>query len=434
MSTRMIGLAGAVGATVLALPAFAAPLVTERVSVATDGRQSNQLSFLSALSADGRFVAFWTQADTLVPGDPGLNADVFVRDWKRDRTELVSVGMGGVQSNGYSEDAAISANGRFVAFESDASNLVPDDTNTNDVFVRDRQRGVTERVSVGAGGVQLNGLSVDPAISGDGRFVAFVSNAANAPGGDGSSVSRIYLRDRAEGTTELVSVGPGGVLPDRFQTRRPALSDGGRYIVFLSDATNLVPGDTNGTQDVFVRDRVARTTTRANVGPGGVQAVGDTCGLISPNISANGRYVAFTSGASNLVAGDTNGRCDVFVRDQVERTTTRISVATNGTQGNGDSFTGQIYGNGRYVAFSSRAGNLVPGDTNRKFDAFVRDRRTGTTTRVSLGASGRQANGGSSEVRIAADGRIVAFGSRATNLVPGDTNGVSDLFVRYPRH
>jgi Tol biopolymer transport system component len=218
-----------------------------------------------------------------------------------------------------------------------------------------------------------------------------------------------------------VSLGPGGVQANG-ESSRPALSADGRFVAFDSEADNLVSGDTNGTTDIFVRDRKTGTTTRVSLGPHGAQANG---GSGDSSLSADGRYVAFDSGASNLVPGDTNEVHDVFVRDRKTGKTARVSVGPRGAQANNVSFDPSISADGRFVVFYSNASNLVPGDTNDTWDVFVHDRKTGRTTRASLF--------GQSTITfrpaISADGRYVAFSSEAGNLVPGDTNGVRDVFV-----
>ncbi len=290
-------------------------------------------------------------------------------------TERVSVATGGAQATGTSFTGAISADGRFVAFYSDAINLVSGDTNAAfDVFVHDRQTGTTERVSVATGGVQaIGGDSYAPSISADGRFVAFYSLATNLVSGDTNAAFDVFVHDRQTGTTERVSVATGGAEANNTSLY-PVISADGRFVAFWSDATNLVSGDTNAAYDVFVHDRQTGTTERVSVATGGGQATG---GSYSPSISADGRFVAFYSLATNLVGSDTNGKADVFVHDRQTGTTERVSVATNGAQATGgDSANPAISADGRFVAFESDATNLIGGDGNGFRDIFVRDRGT----------------------------------------------------------
>src|SRR5689334_12495369 len=368
-------------------------------------------------------------------------------------TERVSLSSTGAQGNGDSTGPAFSADGHFVAFVSDAGNLVPGDTNGNhcrpgflcgdDVFVRNLATGATERVSVSSGSAQGNDISFSPAVSTDGRFVAFRSFASNLVPGDTNATDDVFVRDRQAGTTERVSVSSTGV-----QGNGPsglggvAISGDGRIVAFDSPATNLVPGDTNGHNDVFVRDRQNGTTARVSLSSTGRQGNRGS-GDLGLAISADGQFVAFASQASNLVAGDTNlhvcgqGTCgyDVFVRDLQAGTTELVSVSSTGVQGNGPSFHPAISRDGRFLAFASAATGLVPGDTNHKGDVLVRDRQAGTTVRASVSSAGQQANGdsgisGSDQgVALSADGQAVAFASSASNLVQGDTNGKIDIFV-----
>src|SRR5260221_244418 len=236
-------------------------------------------------------------------------------------------------------------------------------------------------------------------------------------------------------TTERVSVATGGAQGNANRTAFQfcSISAGGRVGAFQSDADNFVAGETNGVQDVFLRDRRSGTTERVSVGTAGTQG-NDNSGdipALAPSISADGRFVAFQSAASNLVAGDTNGRLDIFVRDRRSGTTERVSVATDGTQGNDNSgdWGLSISADGRFVAFISSATNLVSGDTNANNDVFVHDRQSGTTERASVATDGTQANFYSRLPSISADGRFVAFLGNASNLVPGDTNGWADVFV-----
>ncbi|MFC6674097.1 TolB family protein [Marinobacterium aestuariivivens] len=343
-------------------------------------------------------------------------------------TERVSVNSAGVEGNNFSNVPAISADGRFVAFRSGASNLVAGDTNgTGDVFVHDRATGATSRVSVNSSGVEGNGDSARdiPAISADGRFVAFVSGANNLVAGDTNGEEDIFVHDRDIGATFRVSIDSAGNQANG-SSFEPAISADGHFVVFHSFASNLVAGDTNPL-DVFVHDRVTGATTRVSVDSSGNQAAG---GSARPAISADGRFVAFGSGASNLVTGDTNGRPDVFVHDRDTGATTRVSVDSAGIEGNSDSDNPAISADGRFVAFNSRASNLVAGDTNGRYDVFVHDRVTGTTSRMSVDSAGVEGNGDSfTQSDISADGRFTTFPSRASNLVTGDTNSTNDVFV-----
>ena len=276
---------------------------TERVSVSSSGTQGNKASSYPAISWDGLHVAFESDASNLVLGDAWGFKDAFVHDRLTGNTKLVSKDSSGNQGYGASTTVSVSEDGNYVAFVSYASNLVPDDTNgVSDIFVRDRQASTTERVSVDSSGNEGNGHSQDPSISGDGRYVAFSSYATNLVPGDSNGV-QIYVHDRQTGATEQVSVDASGNAGND-DSNGPSISGDGRYVAFYSDATDLVPGDTNGRSDVFVHDRQTGTTERVSVDSSGNQGSSHS---LSPSISVDGRYVAFHSKASNLVPGDTNG-------------------------------------------------------------------------------------------------------------------------------
>ena len=401
-------------------------LETARVSVSTGNLQANNTSFLPDLNENGRLVSYYSSATNLVPGDTNGVRDIFVYDRQTQQTTRMSVATGGGQANGESLDPAISANGRYVAFRSAATNLVPGDTNgAIDVFVHDRQTGITSRVSVATGGGQSNNNSFTPSLSADGRFVAFHSFGTNLVPGDTNGVLDVFVHDRQTGATTRVSVTTGAIQGNNT-SRAGFLSANGRLVAFESDATNLVTGDTNGVRDQFVHDRQTGVTTRVSVATAGGQVNGAS---VDAELSADGRYVTFQSDATNLVAGDTNGVGDVFVHDRQTTTTTRVSVASGGLQGGGESSEGTISGDGRFVAFLSFATNLVPGDTNGEGDVFVHDRQTNTTTRMSVTTGGVQGNDFSCNPGISQDGRIVGMFSDSNNLVPGDSNGVRDIFI-----
>ncbi|GAB4144002.1 MAG: PD40 domain-containing protein [Candidatus Promineifilaceae bacterium] len=405
--------------------AVANPVTTTRVSIASDGAQGMGDSWNSAISTGGWCVAFRSDADNLVAGDANERDDIFVH-WLTGETRRVSVASDGTEGNDHSRYPAISADGRYVAFASLASNLVNDDSNGAwDIFVRDQQTGQTSRVSVASDGTEANAGANFPAISADGRYVAFVAAATNLVSGDTNGRDDIFVHDRQTGQTSRVSVASNGAQANLNSTL-PVISVHSRYVAFVSDASNLVSGDTNGDRDIFIHDRVTGQTRRVSVASNGMQANNSSYWAA---ISATGRYVAFASLATNLVSGDTNGWNDIFVHDRLTGQTSRVSVASDGVQGNAHADTPAISADGRYVLFDSQASNLVGDDTNGVYDVFVHDRATGQTSRVSVASGGTQANRSSFQPAISSDARFIAFWSFATNLVSGDTNGFLDVFV-----
>ena len=413
----------------------------------------NNTSWKPSTSASGQYVAFQSSASNLVPNDtntcagysnPGQCPDVFVYDRVTSHIDRVSLSSSGIQANGASsEDSSpsMSADGRYVAFESNADNLVSSDTNSvADIFVRDRQTGQTDRVSVASDGTQANGKSVAPSLSADGRYIAFASAANNLVANDTAVCSvfpcyDVFVHDRQTGQTTRVSVSSIGEQANNT-AGSPSISADGRYIVFDSWASNLVSGDTQecivgsirNCSDIFVRDRQTGQTTRVSIASDGTQG-NDLSNNAS--ISSDGRYVVFSSFANNLVPNDTNGQSyvDVFVHDRQANQTTRVSISSAGVQANAYSNNASITADGRYVVFTSAASNLVDGDTNNARDVFVHDRQTSETTRITVNSSGLQGNGNAVWSSISTDGRYVAFDSSATNLVSGDTNGFSDVFL-----
>jgi Tol biopolymer transport system component len=348
---------------------------TTRVNLGPGGVQANGnvAGSTVAISADGRVVAFGSDATNLVPDDTNGRDDVFVRDRKTGETTRVSVGPGGTEADGNSSPSGLSADGRFVLFFSYATNLVSGDTNgAADVFVHDRKTGTTERVSVGSGGTQASQDSFGGGISGNGRFVTFYTFDVNVVPG-GTNFLDSFVHDRKTGRTERVNVGPGGV-QGNGDSLLPVISADGRYVAFASAATNLVPGDTNGRFDTFVHDRRTGKNWRVSVASDGTEGNADSGGGYFPAISRDGRHVAFVSSATNLVAGDTNGVDDVFVHDRETGRTGRVSVGLRGGQGDTVSFGPAISADGRAVAFTSDATNLVRKDTNGVSDVFVRAR------------------------------------------------------------
>ncbi|MDP9387327.1 MAG: calcium-binding protein [Actinomycetota bacterium] len=461
--------AAALVVALLPAPATAAPGDTTRASVSAEGTQATGgPSGAPDVSADGRYVAFASAATNLVAEDTNGVVDVFVKDRLSTAVARVSVTSDGAQAvDGAfrvgSRRPAISADGRYVAFDSGASNLVPADTGAVDIFVHDRDadangvfdeagpgRRATTRVSLSSTGGQANASSFRPALSGNGRYVAFESEASNivptlvsgvAVGGDANRAFDVFVYDRHTATTTRESVSTSGeeatgssaCTESKPHSLQAALSFDGSVLAFTSGATNLVAGDTNGHCDVFVRDRAARTTTRVSVATTGAQGDDEST---TADLSADGALVAFESKATNLVAGDTNAASDVFVRDRQAATTGRQSVDSTGAQANAHSVDASISADGRIVAFESNSVNLVAGDTNSVYDIFVRDRLSGATTRESVDSTGAQGTGTfllNIDAAVSADGRVVAFDSAASTLVPDDTNGVRDVFVHEHR-
>lgn len=361
-------------------------------------------------------------------------AAVLATAGRAQTTEVVSVSAGGGVPNGVTpfDYVSLSSDGRYVAFSSDATDLVPGGTSGRQIFVRDRVTHTTELVSVSTSGGSGNGVSRGPRISEDGRFVAFNSHADDLVAFDGNVFSDVFVRDRQSGTTVRVNVDAGGTPADAGQDLHfyaHSISASGRYVGFASPATNLVPGDTNGVADAFVKDLLTGSIARASLGPG--NAEGDAASNGKTSVSADGRYASFSSNATNLVGTDVNGFEDVFVRDLAAGTTELASVSTGGTQANGTSLPCTISADGRYVVFHSNASNLVAGDTNGKYDVFLRDRQNGTTERVSVDSCGGQSDNHSlAHEAISADGRYVAFSSSAANLVPDDLNASRDVFLK----
>jgi 6-phosphogluconate dehydrogenase (decarboxylating) len=408
--------------------AFAA-LQTERISVSSSGVQGNLTSkHMPSLSVDGRYVAFNSMASNLVPNDTNNSWDAFVYDRNTHTIERVSVSNSGVEGNGHSFATNISANGRYVVITSYASNLVPNDTNhctpgCQDTFVYDRQLGTIERVSVNNQGVEGNLSSGSGTISDNGQFVAFWSMASNLVPNDTNNTADIFVYNRQTDTIERVSVNNDGAQGTIGHSEFPQISADGRYVAFSSMAQGLVPNDTNNSYDAFVYDRQTSTIKRISKNAQGVE--GNNYSIASA-MSANGRYVVLTSLASNFYEGDVEGTDDIFVYDNVTQLLQKVISGTSAWAG-----TPSISDNGRFVAFSSDRSDLVPNDTNNAVDIFMYDRQLQSIQRISVGNSGGQSNGESGHyLTISGDASHVAFVSAASNLVANDTNNTEDVFVR----
>jgi Tol biopolymer transport system component len=352
--------------------------------------------------------------------------DVYLRDRSTGTTLLVSQSSAGAIGGFLSTNPDVSSAGPFVAFESPAFNLVPMDGNAStDVFVRDVANGLTILVSVDSAGTQGNRNSFNPAISDDGRYVAFDSSSSNLVLLDGNNQQDVFVRDLLAMSTFRVSVSSSGAEGNNL-SGSAAISADGQVVAFTSRSTNFVEFDTNQKQDVFIHVIGTGVTARVSVATDGT-APNQDC--FFPSLSADGRFVAFQSAANNLVPGDTNAQSDVFVYDRGLGVLERASVSTAGAQGTGASSSAAISADGRYLVFQSTAPNLVSGDTNASSDVFLRDRFVGTTLRLSVDGACANADGASSGPAISGDGAFVAFQSLATNLVESDVNTVGDVFV-----
>lgn len=426
---RIVRVACASSALVAALSAHASAQ-TFRVSVSGIGVEGDDVSQTPAVSADGRTIAFTSYASNFLPGD-AVRPDVFVHDRLTGAIERVSVDSTGFEADGGSFLASLSSDGRFVVFQSHATNLVPSDTNGRmDVFVRDRLLGTTERVSVGPIGAESDGDSSISAfgqsISSDGNLIVFESDATNLVIGDSNGFRDVFVRDRAAGTTRRISVRAGAGDSDGSSAQAACSADG-QVIVFVSAATNLVSNDSNGFQDAFLYDSSSDTIELLSVDPSGGPADHES---YYPCVSADGQVVGFTSFASNLVAADSNGFLDVFVRYRSHGWTDVVSVDANGGPANDQSTSCALSIDGAFIVFTSDASDLVQGDA-APTDVFLRDLVVGATTCMSVDNSGNPANGRSvNPPSISAAGDVVAFQSEASSLVSGDTNGVTDIFLR----
>jgi hypothetical protein len=388
------------------LVANAAPGDTILISVTPAGTSGNDYSRSPNLSLDGRYVVFESVATNLVSG--GTSGGLFVRDLQRGQTTRIPVD---------GESPVISNDGRYAAFTAWVIGETAEES-MSDVFVHDRRTSTTTQVSVSSDEVPGNGWSDHSAVSADGRYVAFESKAANLVDGDTNEASDIFVRDLQTGLTERISVASDGSQSDAG-SRDVSISANGSIVVFTSRATNLVSGDTNGAGDIFIRDRTTGTTTRASVNSSGVEA---TSGGYDSSVSGNGRFISFTSGGPNLIYEDTLGLGHIYVHDRQTGTTRIASVASSGYQMIGDSEQSVISADGRYVAFQFDEW----GDSLPVWVIMVHDCLTGSTSSV-VGRYDWEAMSGSPS--ISADGRLIAFSS-GESLVANDTNGASDVYLK----
>lgn len=399
-----------------------------RVSIASDYTEADGESYDTAISANGQVIAFTSSATNLVEGDTNNRLDVYLHLPASNSTERISLPRAGQQeTSDHSYAPRLSADGRIVLFGSAANNLIVGDGNDlPDIFVRDRQTAITELISVNLAGQSSEGVATIGDISADGRFVTFTSNGDDLVAEGGNGFRQLFLRDRQlQQTYRLVSSNTGGFPNSNIEVG--GMSGDSRWILFWTNATNIVPNDTNGRSDVFLLDRFSGQVTRVSMGMNGAQANGDSNGA---QLAAGGGFVVFQSLATNLVPTDTNGVTDIFWVAVASGETRRLSVASDGTQSNESSYAPVVTADGRYVFFSSHAYEFDESDNNGAEDIFRHDTVTGETTLWSRKADGEEGNDFSKQVDISNDGAVVAFHTRANNLVPEDRNGVGDILIR----
>ena len=398
---------------------------TSQVNVSSGGSPGVRPTYAPEISSNGEHIVFWTNDPSLTSGLVNGQPDIFVRHHRSGITELVSVAASGFGAAGSSYDPSVSSDGQFIAFESTAENLVLTDSNyQRDIFVRDMQSGTTERVSLSTSG-ESNGNSFGAAICGDGRFIAYQSWATNLTANDLNGWQDVFLFDRQTNQTQCLSLSSLGFPGNGFSTDASISADG-NFIAFISTSNNLVSGDHNGLPDVFVFDRIAGTLELISQDSNGVQ--GNSTSTL-PAISADGRFVSFGSLSTNLISNDTNGLADIFLRDRLNGSTTRISESSAGLEANSSSFESSISNDGNQIAFRSYANNLVNGDLNSFADIFKHDRLSGETNIISVSSTFMAANNRSELPSISGDGKLIAYQSLASSLVVGHNNSHDDIFL-----
>jgi Tol biopolymer transport system component len=427
---------GVAVALLAAAPALSAGPRTTRVTVKSNGQEVSADADLPSVSGTGRFVSF-ESVGHFTKGDDGTDADVFVHDRATGKTTRASVMSNGKEASGVDcEDSSISANGRFVAFDCNGPLVAGDNNGYDDVYVHDRKTGATVRASVTSDHKGVMADAVDPSLSANGRYVAFDSDGAFVPS-DANGVEDVYVHDLKSGKTKLASVRSDGDPTDQ-DSKYPSISGDGRYVAFQS-YDNSMTSDPEGQfpgvdEDVFVRDMKAGATTRVSIKANGQEADPGSQQNILPAISANGKFVAFTADAyGDFAPTDNNTAADVYVKNLGTGKLQRASVTSGGTEGplgSGSDAPAAISANGRYVAFESY-NKLAPQDHNPAMrDVYLHDRKTRKTTLVSVKSNGDDVPGYQHQLpSISEDGSFVAFSSMGA-FTGGDSGTDFDVFER----
>ena len=399
--------------------------VTTRVSIGPGGLEADQNCQPPVCSADGRFIAFATHASNLVANDTNDADDVFLLDRQSGGLTRITLGALGGELAQPSNTPRMSADASVIAFSSWDDPVPGGMPGAPDLFAWNRASGTTVLVSVGLGGAAPSGPTVYSSVSADGRFIAFESNASNLVANDTNNSTDVFVRDLQNSTTERVSLTSSGQQASTY-SRDAAISGDGRFVAFSSNA-GLVTQDTNSVIDVYVRDRTLGTLTWISKGVSAAQPNGNS----QPSaISADGNWIGFTSAATNLVPNDTNARIDAFLYSRATSQLQRINLGVADTQANWDVSLNSLSADGRFAGLWTFASNAAPLDANGVADGFVYDRVSGVATLVSRSTDDAPGDGNSTDVDISDDGRVAVFLSRATNLVSDDTNDLVDIFVR----
>ena len=388
-----------------------------------------------ALSGNGRYVAFASTSTDLVSPSPSAFQHIYRRDMQTGQTILVSVSNGNISGDNNSDTPVISADGRFIAFTSTSTNLAATDTNAKtDVFLRDCQQNTTSLVSINSAGTNSgNSDSTFPVISADGRYVAFMSNASDLVSGDSNGSSDIFRRDmqvNGAGSTVMVSAINGGTTPGNGAAANPSINSTGQFVTFDSAASNLVTGDSNGLGDIFRRDCNTNTTIVVTAIDGTSTPGSGSSDTGPAPMSANGQFVLFTSNKTNLVSGPSSNSQDIFRRDCNANATVLVSAVNGSTApgAGGHANIGQISDDGRFATFDSSYTNLVSGAVTLAFHIYRRDINLNTTTLLDVSSAGGSGNGDSQIAAMSGDGTQVVFNSNASNLISNDNNLNQDVF------